>query len=197
MLYWFDLFGIAVFAITATLQTRERPFDLYGVLVVALVTALGGGTIRDVILGRTPVFWVDNLLYIIIPIVFALLTYFIEGVYPLPRRTLLFADACGLSLYGVLGAQVALESGTNPIIAVMMGVITATAGGMVRDVLYDRIPFILQREIYATAALAGAAVYVLLRDWEGAAVIGILTTLSLRLLAIRRNWTLPIQTNVN
>lgn len=196
-----DLFGVAVFAISGSLLAREgRRFDLFGVIVVALVTALGGGTLRDAVLGRTPVFWIDDNLPIIVGIVAALVTYWLThrraGPTRLFNRLLIVSDAFGLALFTVIGVQVALDSGIGAFSAVLMGLMTGTAGGVIRDVLYNRVPLILQREIYATASLAGGTVYVALTaaalDPTLTTIITIAVTLGLRLIAIRRRWSLPV-----
>lgn len=200
MIYAIDLFGVAVFAISGALLTRSKRFDLFGVIVVALVTALGGGTTRDLILGRTPVFWLVDVNYIFVGTVAATLTFMLQGAYEIPQRMLLIADAFGLAFFAVIGANITLEyegaQHLSPFVAILMGMVTATAGGIVRDLLYNRVPLILQREIYATAALAGSTLYVFLvvrgGDQVLSALIAMALTFSLRLVAIKRNWHFPI-----
>ncbi len=193
MLLFLDWFGTAVFAITGALVAREKRMDLFGVVVVALVTALGGGTIRDLILQRE-IFWVVDEIYIWIGVLAAILTFVVAHLNLLPRRPLLIADAFGLSVFTVIGVQTGLASGVTPLIAVIMGVMTATFGGMIRDLLSNRIPLILHSELYATAALCGATVYVLLANAspEWRMLIAATVTLGLRLAAIRWNWSLPV-----
>lgn len=193
MIYFLDLFGVAVFAITGALVAREKQMDLFGVVVIALVTALGGGTLRDMILGNTPVFWVLNPVYIIVVTITALLTVVVTRIYELPRRILSVADAFGLAIFTLIATDLVLNQGLQPIIAVMLGVVSSVAGGMIRDLLSDRIPLILRSELYATASLCGAVVFVVISPiaHDVASILTVAITLGLRLAAIRWGWTLP------
>ena len=193
MLVFLDLFGTAVFGITGALVAREKRMDLFGVVVVALVTALGGGTIRDLILGRD-VFWLTNEIYIWVAGLAAIFTFAIAHLNLLPRRPLLLADAFGLAVFTVIGTQIALTSNVSPTIAVVLALMSSTSGGIIRDLLSNRIPLILHSELYATTVLCGSAAYVLLvdviPDWSG--LIAASITLGLRLAAIRWNISLPV-----
>jgi uncharacterized membrane protein YeiH len=195
VLYWLDLFGVAVFAVTGSLAARRKQLDLFGVLVIALVTALGGGTLRDMLLGRSPVFWVQDSSVIVIASVAALLTVVAARWNLLPARPLLLADALGLAVFSVLGTQTALESDVNALAAIIMGVMTGVAGGIIRDLLTGEIPLILQREIYATAALCGSVALIVAIELQlpagFAELLGVTVTLVLRLAAIWRGWRLP------
>ena len=190
--------GVAVGAVTGVLAARGKKVDLFGVLVLAIVTAFGGGTVRDLCLGIRPVFWVSDSTFIITATAAALVTFVIARGREREGTVLLVADACALAFFAMVGTQKALVAGTSPYIAVTMGVITGVAGGMIRDVLIDRIPLVFGKEIYlyATAALAGALVFVLLHyAFPGAwwnMPIGTLVTLVLRLAGIRWRLTLPI-----
>lgn len=196
MLFLLDIFGTVVFAITGSLVGKQKHMDVFGVVVIALVTALGGGTLRDILLGRLPVFWISQPEFIVICVVPALFTFFMSDKIPFPRRTLLLSDAIGLATFSVIGAQTAIDY--HPIIAIIMGGMTGTAGGMIRDLLSDEIPVILRRDIYATAAMSGAGIFVLLHhgniNTDLALFLGATVTLSVRLLAIRRRWNLPKST---
>lgn len=193
MLVLLDIFGTIVFAITGALVGKSKQMDIFGVIVIALVTALGGGTLRDILLGNLPVFWISQPEIIVICVLSALFAFFASGTLPFPRRTMLLADAIGLATFSVIGAQTAIMF--HPVIAIMMGGMTGTAGGMIRDMLSDEIPVILRRDIYATAAMAGASVFVLLHHGQVnndlALSLGAMVTLLIRLLAIRRRWNLP------
>lgn len=193
MLFLLDIFGTAVFAITGSLVGKRKQMDIFGVIVIALVTALGGGTLRDILLGHLPVFWISQPEIIVVCVICAIFTFFLSGKIPFPRRTLLLSDAIGLATFSVIGAQTAIEF--HPIIAIIMGGMTGTAGGMIRDLLSDEIPLILRRDIYATAAMSGASVFVLLHhgqvNTDLALFLGATVTLLVRLLAIRRRWNLP------
>lgn len=193
MLFILDIFGTAVFAITGSLIGKQKQMDIFGVVVIALVTALGGGTLRDILLGNLPVFWISQPEVIVICAVAAIFTYFTSDKIPFPRRTLLLADTIGLATFSVIGAQTAIAF--HPLIAIIMGGMTGTAGGMIRDLLSDEIPVILRRDIYATAAMSGASIFVLLHHSQidnGLALsLGALVTFLVRLLAIRRRWNVP------
>jgi len=195
LLYWLDLFGIVVFALSGALMAGRYKLDPFGVVVLASVTAIGGGTIRDIILD-TPVFWVENPIYLYVILATAALTIIIiRRPKRIPKRFLLIADAFGLALFAVLGTEKALSLGVPVSVAVLMGTITGVAGGMIRDVICNVIPMILQKEIYATAAILGGSLYALLHHlgWSGdvAIIAAILGALSLRLAAIYWRVSLP------
>jgi uncharacterized membrane protein YeiH len=196
MLSLLDLFGVAVFAASGALMAGRKRMDLFGVVVLAVVTAVGGGTLRDVLLGITPVFWVRDPLPIVVALGAALATVAAARRWRLERPALLVADAFGLALFTVLGAEHALHAGTPAVVALIMGVMSGVAGGIVRDLLCSEVPLILRREIYATAALLGAAVFVGL-CWLGvgrplAITAGMGAGLTLRLAAIRWSFSLPV-----
>ena len=190
-------FGVAVGAITGALAARGKRVDLFGVLVLALVAAFGGGTIRDVILGEHPIFWVRDGSFVITGTATAIITFFIARVREIPRNVLLVADALTLAFFTVLGAEKALAHDVAPQIAIVMGVITGVAGGMCRDVLMSEIPLVFRREIhlYATASTIGAGCFIAMRHWlpgrTSALVAGTIITLALRLAGIRWRLGLP------
>lgn len=163
ILYVLDLFGTAVFAVSGALAAGRRRMDLFGALVIAAVTAVGGGTVRDLILDRHPVFWIQDLRYLAVIAGAGGLTFAYTSFFRPPRQSLEVADAFGLAVFSVVGARVALDAGAPPVVVVIMSAVTATVGGMVRDVLCDETPLILREEIYATAALTGGALYLGLR----------------------------------
>ena len=167
LFYFADLFGVAVFAITGALMAGRKSMDLFGVLVIAIITALGGGTLRDVILDNHPVSWIRNDTYILVATVAALGTViWVRMTRPIHEKGLLIADAFGLSVFTVIGTEVALQYAMPSSTAVIMGVMTGVAGGVMRDVICNEIPLIFKKEIYATACLAGAVTFVLLRMLE-------------------------------
>jgi uncharacterized membrane protein YeiH len=196
LIYVLDLFGVAVFAVTGSLAAGRKHMDLFGVIVLAIVTALGGGTVRDVIIGAQPVFWIINPAYLLVATIFGLATFFIARFCELPAYLLLTADAFGLAVFTVVGIERALAFGIPVSIAVVMGIMTGVAGGMIRDILSGEIPLILSREIYATASLCGGivfiAVYMIFNQHVPAAFASITITLGLRLSAIKWNLSLPI-----
>ncbi|MAB24232.1 trimeric intracellular cation channel family protein [Pseudomonas neustonica] len=196
---WFyacDLFGVAVFAITGALMAGRKSMDLFGVLVIAIVTSLGGGTLRDVILSHYPVSWIRNDLYILVATLAALGTVlWVRFTRPINERGLLIADAFGLAVFTVVGTQVALEQQVPISAAVIMGVMTGVAGGVMRDIICNEIPLIFHKEIYATACIAGALIYIVLQQFKWsddlASVMAMLAVLSIRLAAIRWHLELP------
>ena len=160
MMYYLDILGTTIFAVTGSLAAGRKHLDVFGVVVLSLATALGGGTLRDVALGSLPVFWVADPLYIIAAGVASLATFAVARVHRLPEGLLRVADALGLAVFTVIGAERALAAGAPYLVAVLMGMVTGVAGGMIRDLLSGEVPLILRREIYATASLCGAAVVV-------------------------------------
>lgn len=186
--------GVAVFAAAGALTASRKQLDPVGFMLIAAVSAFGGGTVRDVIL-NVPVFWLQVPGMVLLAAAVALLVYFtahlVERRFPL----LLWADAVGMGLFAVLGAETAQRAGATPWVAVLMGAITATFGGVLRDIICMELPLMLRREIYATAAVLGAALYVLLsaagfgRDIAISA--GALSAILVRGAAIRHGWSLP------
>jgi uncharacterized membrane protein YeiH len=194
--YLFDLFGVVVFAISGALVAGRKSMDLFGVMVVAIVTALGGGTLRDVILDRHPVSWIGNDTYITAAALAALGTVlWVRFTRPIPARMLLIADAFGLAVFTVIGTEAALQQGAPSSTAVIMGVMTGVAGGVMRDIICNDIPLIFHREIYATACIAGSITYLLLTQLALPSGLitaaSMLTVLAIRLAAIRWHLTLP------
>ncbi|SFB90172.1 Uncharacterized membrane protein YeiH [Marinospirillum celere] len=193
-----DLFGTVVFAIAGVLAAAKRRLDLFGVVVVGTVTAIGGGTLRDLILGRLPVFWVQDTLYITLTFITSVIVFALARKIRFPHRAIQVADAIGLAVFTVIGANVALSLGHPPMIAVVTGVMTAVFGGIVRDVLTAVKPMIFEKEIYATAVMAGAFVYVNLTwflpdSWETFnTLLAMGVVLGLRLAAIHWHLHLPV-----
>ncbi|TBU97554.1 trimeric intracellular cation channel family protein [Phytopseudomonas dryadis] len=196
LFYFADLFGVAVFAITGALMAGRKSMDLFGVLVIAIITALGGGTLRDLILDNHPVSWIRDDTYIVVASVAAVATViWVRLTRPIHEKGLLIADAFGLAVFTVIGTEVALQYAMPSSTAVIMGVMTGVAGGVMRDVICNEIPLIFQKEIYATACLAGALTFVLLRmletpHWLDTGV-SMLVVLTIRLAAIRWHFSLP------
>lgn len=194
--YFADLFGIAIFSITGVLAARGKQIDLFGVMVLALATSLGGGTLRDLALNAHPLIWIADPWLLWAAIGAALLTFGYCRFWVLPRRALLVLDAAGLALFAIAGAEKAIALGFSPLIAVIMGISTGCAGGVIRDVLTGRIPGILQQdEFYATCALIGASFYVLLHGHLDANLLALLAMaliFVIRLLAIYSGFRLPV-----
>ena len=188
--------GVAVFAISGALAAGRRRLDLIGVIVLAAVTAIGGGTIRDVLLARHPIFWLADPSYLLVILGAALLTLAWVRVARVPWPTLDVADALGLALFSVAGTQIAEGAGLPGIACVLLGTVTGAAGGVIRDVLTAQIPAVLrQGSLYASAAIAGTTLYVILArlgmEHRAATFIGIAVVAILRLAAIRWELKLP------
>ena len=160
LIYALDLIGVAVFAVSGALAAGRKRMDLLGVIVLGLVTAVGGGTIRDLLLARHPIFWLADSRYVIVIVVSALLTVAYVRWRPPPAGTLLYADALGLAMFSVSGAQIAERAGLPAAAGIVLGTITGSAGGAVRDILSAEIPLVLQRgNLYASAAILGTGAY--------------------------------------
>ena len=160
LLFALEMIGTAVFAISGALAASRANMDLFGFSVLALMPAIGGGTLRDMMLGRMPVFWIQDNSYVTVALLAALAVYFFADRPGFRRTLLIWMDALGLALFAVLGTEVALETGVSALVAVMMGVMTAVLGGMIRDIICNEIPLVLSSEIYATAAFVASIAYV-------------------------------------
>lgn len=196
-LYLMDLAGVVVFAISGALAAGRKSLDWLGVFIIATVTAIGGGTIRDVLLDRNPVFWLVHTVYLWVIIAATLFTIIYVRYRPAPLRALLVADALGLAIFAISGAQIAEGAGHGGIIAVIMGTMTGSAGGVVRDILTAQIPLVLRdRDVYATAAIAGTSVYLVLghlgMDRYIATYLGILLVAGFRFGSIFWGLKLPV-----
>jgi len=193
-----DLVGIFVFAISGALVAVRKGLDLFGVLVLGGTTGLGGGFLRDVLIGATPPAALADWRYLLVPMAAGLVTFVWHPSLGRHERWVNLFDAFGLSLFCATGALKAVEYGLGPIPAALMGMLTGIGGGMLRDVLAGHVPWIFRGELYATPALAGAAVAVVLRRAEVAlpiaAALGAGVCLVWRLLAVWRDWRAPMPT---
>lgn len=195
LIYILDLCAVSVCAITATLEARRSELDLFGVAVIALIAGIGGGTVRDLLLGRLPVYWIHDATYVAVGLTAGVLTFFLARRLRLPKNFFLIPDALGMALFTVIGTSIALKLGTPWLIAALMGVITAVFGGVIRDILCNEVPLIFRTDIYATASLAGALLLIGL-DASGAGhnaavLLAMLGTVAIRLAAIRWHIHLP------
>jgi uncharacterized membrane protein YeiH len=195
ILPFIDAVGMVAFAISGALAGARKRMDVVGLILLAAVTGLGGGTVRDVLLGRLPLFWLRAPELLATTTAVAVFVFFMAPRVELKLRALLWADALGMALYAVVGAEIALLAGADAWAAILLGVVTATFGGIARDIICAEVPLILQREIYALAALAGAALFVLLRlngVWrETAFLCAMLLAFGTRGLALWFGWSLP------
>ncbi|AQP44361.1 hypothetical protein RPIT_05665 [Tessaracoccus flavus] len=188
--------GITAEAVTGALAAGRERMDLFGVTMVAFVAALGGGSLRDVLLGHYPLVWVRDPQYVLLVMAAAILTVSVAGLMNYFRQLFLVLDALGLVVFSILGARVALEMGHGVTIAVVAAVLTGVAGGILRDLLCDRVPLVLREELYASVSVLSALLFVALLRFgvqENAAVVATLVTgFVLRLLALRFRWRLPV-----
>jgi uncharacterized membrane protein YeiH len=188
-----------VFAISGVLAAGRKRLDWLGVAVIAVVTAIGGGTLRDVLLDRNPIFWIADPTYLIVSLAATAFTLVYVRVRVPNPRALLVADALGLAFFTIGGVQIAQNAGLTGLIAILMGTITGVAGGVVRDVLCAEIPLVLMRgHLYATATIVGAALYLLLERngmaRDPAALVGMATIAAVRFGAILWRLELPVLT---
>ena len=198
VIYYLNLFGTAVFAIGGAMAASRKGMDLFGVVVAAVLTGIGGGTLRDLCLGVQPVNWVSDSTGLEIAVVFGLLTFTYLRVRQsavVPSKLLNVADAIGLAVFTVLGCKTALANDAGLFITVIMGMLTGSGGGIIRDAFSAEIPLFFRKEIYATACLAGGAAYLLLLALpvpeDGAMLGGAAVTLAIRLAAIYWGLSLP------
>ncbi|HMP89280.1 MAG TPA: trimeric intracellular cation channel family protein [Kiritimatiellia bacterium] len=198
VLYVLSLVGVAVFAISGALAAGRKKFDIFGVMVISVVTAIGGGTIRDVLLDRNPVFWIADTNYLLVSSLAGLLTVVVVRWRPIPGRVLLYADGLGLALFTISGTRIAESVGVSPGVCILMGCMTGVAGGVIRDVLSAEVPLLLRdRELYATAAIAGSITYLVLLRWFSvevpvAAVIGMITVAVIRFASMWWKLRMPV-----
>lgn len=190
-----DWVGIVVFATTGALAASRRQMDMVGFVLLSVAVGIGGGTVRDLVLGLAPVFWVKQPAYMLVCVGVGCAMFFLAHIPQSRLRLLLWLDAVGLALFAVTGAEKALAAGFQPSIAVAMGVVTATFGGIIRDMLAGETPVILSREIYVTAALLAALVFVS-SSWIGlprpiGLVAGFAAGFGLRAAALHWGWSLP------
>ena len=191
-----DLMGIFVFAISGALVAVRKELDVFGVLVLAGTTGLGGGFLRDVLIGATPPAALEDWRYLLVPVAAGLVTFWYHPTVGRLERQVGVLDAFGLALFCVVGALKSVEYGLGPLPAALMGMVSAIGGGMVRDLLAGRVPAVFRSELYATPALAGAAIAVLLdrldQPYAVSALAGAGVCLAWRLLAMWRHWQAPL-----
>ncbi|WP_067096846.1 trimeric intracellular cation channel family protein [Marinomonas atlantica] len=195
LLYVLGMFGIAAFAITGVISAGRRNMDIFSIVLLGMVASLGGGTIRDVVLRMDAVYWVEDTSYLWIAIVSSMFAFFAVRVIEHRQQVFHYADSFGLALFTILATERVLTLGFSPIIAIIMGVITGVAGGIIRDLLSDRAPLILGKEFYATPAFLGAILMVLLEQnlrWhEYNSIYAAFLIFILRILAIHKGLYYP------
>ena len=190
-----DLIGTLAFAISGALTAMHKRMDPFGVLIIAFVTAVGGGTLRDVLIGHTPVGWMQDLNYLYVISLGFVMVVFFRGKLNEFRLSMLLSDSVGLGVFTLIGIQKGLDYGVHPFICVALGTMTACFGGVIRDVLCVEIPVIFRKEIYATICILGGAVFFILRKLAFPdALLYLITSLVIifvRLLVVKFKWSLP------
>lgn len=196
LLFLFDMIGIVACSVSGTILAKHKNFDVFGCLLVSMVTAIGGGTVRDVILDRHPLFWMVDMSYLtVITITSLTMQIFFQTTAHRVDKFLKLSDTIGLAAFTLIGIKVATSMGANIPVALLLGVITIIVGGIIRDMICNEIPLVLQQEIYITAALIGGGVFFVLRglgvtDWI-TEIATMSTIFTLRMLAIRYDWQFP------
>lgn len=196
LLIFLDYIGTGVFAISGVLTASEKRLDLFGAMFIGVVTAIGGGTTRDILLGIHPVTWLQTSSYVWVIFASLFIALLFRRYLIKIRRTLFLFDTIGISVFTVIGVEKALSLNLNPVVAIMMGMTTAVVGGVLRDTLNNELPLIFHREIYATACIGGGIVYILL-SWAGFdsslnQIFTVIAIFTIRLLSIKYNWSMPI-----
>ncbi|WP_298761129.1 trimeric intracellular cation channel family protein [uncultured Psychroserpens sp.] len=190
-----DILGTIAFAISGVLVALDKRMDAFGVLIIAFVTSVGGGTLRDVMIGVQPVSWMTNMTYVYVIIASAIFAVVLRKQIGYLRRSLFLFDTIGIGLYTVVGIEAGLVAGLHPIICIALGTVTACFGGVLRDILCNEIPVIFRKEIYATPCILGGLTYFLLRNFVADTnfifVIAGLIVIIIRLLAVRLKISLP------
>jgi uncharacterized membrane protein YeiH len=195
-IYILNLVGVYVFAISGTLTAIYNKFDVVGATIIGFITALGGGTLRDILIGETPVGWMQDTVSLWVILAAVITSYvFRQSIQKLRKGMFLF-DTIGLGLFTILGLQKTLELGLSPVIAVLMGVVSAVFGGVIRDVLSNVVPLIFRSEIYASACVAGALVFLVLDRFsvplELSMIVAMVVVFLIRYFAVKRKWVLKI-----
>ena len=196
VIYSLDLIGTLVFAISGTLSAANKKLDLFGAYFTGFITAIGGGTLRDVILGNFPVAWISDLNYILIISLGVALTFLFKNIIMGLKRTLFLFDTIGIGVFTLIGIEKSLHLGIHPFLAIIMGLFSAVMGGVIRDTLCNDIPLIFRKEIYATACLAGGVLFVALDSMGIHSALNQFLTIAciilFRLLCIRFKISLPV-----
>lgn len=190
-----DLIGTLAFAISGALVSIDKKMDLFGVFIITFVTALGGGTLRDVMIGRTPVGWMVNIDYIYVIITGFIVTLLFKQLIERFKIYLFIFDTIGLGVFTLIGLEKGINIGLHPIVCIALGTMTACFGGVIRDILCAEIPVIFRKEIYATICILGGIVFFILRKFNLNSDVLYLTTslviISVRVMAVRFKWYLP------
>ena len=195
MFHLLDIIGTMAFAMSGALTAMNKKLDPFGVFIIAFVTAVGGGTLRDIMIGRTPVGWMRDLNYVYVIVIGFILAILFRKKFDRLRTSLFLFDTIGLGVFTLIGLEKGINVGLHPVICVALGTMTACFGGVIRDILCTEIPVIFRREIYATICILGGIVFFLLRKLDLDNDVLYLTTslviISVRLMAVKFKWYLP------
>ncbi len=195
MFDFLDLLGTMAFAVSGALVAMEKRLDLFGILSLSFVTAIGGGTLRDVVIGISPVSWLTDLNYFFTIIAGTVLAIVFRKKFAFLRMSLLLFDTIGLAIFTLIGIEKGMEVGLHPIICITLGTITACFGGVIRDILGNEIPVIFKKEIYATVCILGGLVYYVLHYFDISKDLNYVVTagviVAIRILAVMNKWSLP------
>jgi uncharacterized membrane protein YeiH len=189
-----EIAGTVAFAISGSFSAMQKRLDVFGVMIMGFVTAIGGGTIRDVLIGDTPVSWMRDYQLLLIILATVVVTIFFKKYIKTLKTTLFLFDALGLGLFTIIGTQKGMSAGLNPGICVALGTITGCFGGVIRDILLNDIPLIFRKEIYATACIIGGTLYVLLinhMDADMVKIIAVIVVCAIRIVAVKYKLSLP------
>ena len=193
--YIVDILGTIAFAISGVMVAMDKRLDVFGVFIIGFVTAVGGGTLRDVLIGQTPLFWLKDLTYLITILGAVIVAILFRSRMSYFKKSLLLFDTLGIGLYTLVGVEKGLAVGLSPIMCIALGTITACFGGVTRDILCNEIPVIFRKEIYATASILGGLGFFVLRqlplEETYSYALGILIVIAIRLLAVKFKLALP------
>ncbi|WP_111309999.1 trimeric intracellular cation channel family protein [Confluentibacter sediminis] len=195
MFYIIDILGLIAFSISGVLVAINKKMDLFGILIIAFVTSVGGGTLRDLLIGSTPVFWMKDGVFTYVITLSSILAIIFRSKINYLRTSLFLFDTIGIGLYTLVGVEKGIHANLHPVICIALGTMTASFGGVIRDILCNEIPVIFRKEIYATACIVGGIVYFLLREFpidnNIVFIISVLTIISIRLIAVKFKIGLP------
>lgn len=194
---FFSFAGTFLFAVSGSLAAMEKKLDVFGAFVIALATAVGGGTFRDLLIGKQPVIWLTNTWYLVLIVAAVPVSHIFKGSFQKMRKSMFLFDSMGIGLFTILGLERTLNAGLSPMAAVLMGAVSAVFGGVLRDILCNEIPIIFRKEIYATACIAGGILYLILescleqRSFNMVITVCFITVI--RILAVKRRWRLEFR----
>ncbi len=196
VIYSLDLIGTFVFAISGTLSAANKKLDLFGAFFTGFITAIGGGTLRDLILGNFPVAWISDLNYLLVISFGVFATFLFKGMIMQLKRTLFLFDTIGIGVFTIIGIEKAISLSIHPVLAIIMGLFSAVMGGVIRDTLCNDIPLIFRKEIYAVACIVGGVLFLVLKYFQIDPTVNLFVTVTciivIRLLCIKYKLSLPV-----